>query len=400
MESVACLFPGQGSQYVGMGQKLWKEFSIARERFEEAEEVLGWNIRKCCFEGEFSELTQTMNAQPAILILSVISFEIYMQEIGILPQWLAGHSLGEYSALVCSKALTFSDAVSLVRARGMFMQQAAASGVGAMAAVSGIDTASLEILCSQTSIEAEPVVIACRNTAEQNVVSGSRTAVYRLIAKLEQRNVKYSFLQVSGSFHSPLMAKAAIDLEQELKKYTFQAFQIPVISNVTANEYSDSQQVAEVLKQQMTMPVRWHESMELLRRKGVTQTIELGPKTILSQMMKKIAPAVQIFSLESPSDLHQFGSLHTIAGQNHIEKLERCLTAATITRNRNENITEYEREVIPSVTRLKKMVSFFKEGPNKPILAHEIEAIELLKLVLLTKKVPEEEQEFIFNTVN
>lgn len=179
--SLAFLFPGQGSQVVEMGKSFWDDFVLAKRRFEEASDAISFDLKKLCFDGNMNELTLTMNAQPAILTVSVIAFDVYMQEIGVTPNFLAGHSLGEYSALVCAGALSFQDAVRLVRQRGIIMQHADPEQLGTMAAVSGIRLQALQELCEKISTKEYPVQVACMNTDQQHVISGHRHAVQKIL---------------------------------------------------------------------------------------------------------------------------------------------------------------------------------------------------------------------------
>jgi len=296
-QRMAFLFPGQGSQFVGMAQDLYVRESLARERFHEANETLGFDIAALCFHGPADVLQWTANTQPAILIHSVIAGEILRQR-GIVPVAVAGHSLGEYSALVVAGSLQFKDAVRLVHLRGQFMQEAVPVGVGAMAAILGLDQMQVELSCLDV-IDEGVVQPANYNCPGQIVISGDIAAVKKAMARcLEKGAVKAVQLPVSAPFHSALMGPAAERLEQELSGVTFADADLPVISNVEARPIPSKARLPRLLVEQVTAPVRWHESMETLVRLGIEAVIEVGPGKVLSALMRRIERKVKVLDLQ------------------------------------------------------------------------------------------------------
>jgi [acyl-carrier-protein] S-malonyltransferase len=290
------LFPGQGSQFVGMGRDLYEREALARERFHEAKEILGFDLGEVCFNGPPDLLPLTANTQPAILVHSVIATEL-LRSRGIVPVALAGHSLGEYSALVASGSLSFADAVRLVHLRGRFMQEAVPVGVGAMAAVLGLDQTQVELACVE-AIDAGVVQPANYNCPGQIVISGHAEAVRKAMARcLEKGAMKVIELQVSAPFHSALMGPAAERLRPELSKVAFADMEIPVISNVEAKPFGSKVRVPPLLVEQVTAPVRWQESMETVLKMGVDAMVEVGPGKVLSTLMRRIDRKVKVVEL-------------------------------------------------------------------------------------------------------
>lgn len=300
-QRMAFLFPGQGSQFVGMGHDLYAREPLARKCFHEANKILGFDLAHLCFNGPTEELQLTANAQPAILVHSVIACEL-LRARGIAPMALAGHSLGEYSALVAAGSMPFADAVRVVRQRGCFMQEAVPVGVGAMAAILGLDSTQVELACVEV-IDEGVVQPANYNCPGQIVISGHAGAVRRAMARcLEQGAVKVVELPVSAPFHSALMAPAAECLQPELLKIPFADMQVPVISNVEAKPFGSRVRVARLLVDQVTAPVRWQESVQTLKHLGVEAVVEVGPGKVLSALMRRIDRNVKVLELSALLD--------------------------------------------------------------------------------------------------
>ena len=302
---VAFLFPGQGSQHVGMGQALCDRFPEARAVFEEAEDALALNLRELCFGGPAAELNRTENTQPAILAVSVAALRVLEGGGGTAPAWVAGHSLGEYSALVCAGALGLADAVRVVRERGRLMQRAVPVGEGGMAAVIGLEEAAVREVCEEAG-RGEVVAPANLNGGGQVVISGAREAVRRASLLARERGARNVVeLAVSAPFHSALMAPAAEGLRDALESVEVQPFRVEVVTNVEAALNSDPERVKPLLVQQVVAPVRWEESMKLLAGLGCDRVIELGPGRVLSGLVRRIDRRMSPFNLEKPEDLEK-----------------------------------------------------------------------------------------------
>jgi [acyl-carrier-protein] S-malonyltransferase len=297
MKPIAFIFPGQGSQYVGMGKELFENFSVAKKVFEEADDALHLSISALCFKGPEETLKLTENTQPAVLTTSIAAFKVLQEEKGITPQFTAGHSLGEYSALVVSGALTFSEAVKMVRLRGKFMQEAVPVGEGAMAAVLGMEREQVEKLCEEISY-GEVLTPANFNCPGQIVIAGHSKAVERAIERIKQEGKKAVLLPVSAPFHSPLMKPAGERLEKALEEISVSDLKVPVVTNVEAEVNTSKDRVKGLLVAQVSSPVRWEESMRKMIEKGIEHLFEIGPGKVLSGLMKRIDSRVETKNLE------------------------------------------------------------------------------------------------------
>ena len=305
MAKTAFLFPGQGSQSVGMGKDLADHFPVARAVFEEADQALGFSISKLCFEGPEEELRKTFNTQPAILTVSVAALRV-MQEAGLACDITAGHSLGEYSALVAAGVLEFADAVRLVNKRGQFMQEAVPLGEGAMAAVMGLDREKVVEICAEVEKEVGAVQAVNFNCPGQIVIAGKTAAVEKAAAALKAAGAKRAImLPVSAPFHSTLLQPAAAKLAVELDKVPFHEPKLPVVANVTGKIANTSHEIRQLLVTQAANPVLWEDCVAAIAASGVMSSVEIGPGKVLTGFTKKIAPDIVTLNVEDVESLQK-----------------------------------------------------------------------------------------------
>lgn len=300
----AWLFPGQGAQSVGMGRALAESSAAARAVFEEADDALGFSLSKLCFEGPESELTLTKFTQPAIVTVSVAALAALREAIPNLPNpsFVLGHSLGEYSALVAARALSFRDAVRLVHLRGTAMQEAVPPGAGGMAAVVGADATSVEALCRDAA-EGDVLSPANFNGPGQIVIAGSTAAIERAVALAAARSMKLILLKVSAPFHCSLMKNARTKVAAALAELSVNEAEVPLIANVTAEPHTAPARTRELLVEQVDSAVRWQQSVERLASEGVRAALEIGPGKVLQGLVKRIDKGLSVLPVGTPADI-------------------------------------------------------------------------------------------------
>jgi len=303
MSKSAYIFPGQGSQAVGMGKDLFDNYPAAREVFKEADVALGFSLSEMCFSGDEADLQLTANTQPAILTASVAAFRAMESEGFAKPDFVAGHSLGEYSALVAAGVLNFADAVRTVRKRGSYMQEAVPIGTGAMAAILGSDVEIIEAACSEAA-QGQICSPANINSPSQVVIAGNAEAVDRACELLKERGAKRAIkLNVSAPFHCALMMPAQQRLSEDLRELKYGNFLSPIVHNFSAAPNDDTSIVCEALTEQVSSPVLWLQTVRILVESGVTDFIEVGPGKVLSGLVRQVDRDVRGLNVENTESL-------------------------------------------------------------------------------------------------
>lgn len=399
MKRIAIVFPGQGSQFIGMGKKFHDEFEIVKRIYEEANDILGFDLTKLCFSGQLEELTRTENAQPALLVTCFALFKVFMKEIGVVPCFSAGHSLGEITALTCSEAIKFSDAVKIVRKRGILMSEAVKDGSGAMSAIIGISPDVVNGCCNSHSNSEHIAVVSNINSKSQVVISGHIRAVELAGNSLSKMGGKVIKLNVSAPFHSPLMEQAANLFKDELLNYNFKDAKWKVISNVTAQPYENYDGLIENLRQHIVQPVRWRETIEYLRMQNLDYIIEVGPKNVLKDLFKADFPEMSVCSFNSMEDMIKLKDILStdqksslLSNKEKVYFLSLCLSGAVCTKNNNWNEDEYFTGVVEPYNKIQNMLKKIEEEGLRINDEEIFHALELLKTIFETKGVDKEEQ--------
>lgn len=397
------MFPGQGSQYVGMGKKLCGTFKVASQTFQEANDILGFDLQRLCFEGSGEQLTKTEFAQPAILTASVAAYRVYEQEIGVQPAFGAGHSLGEFSALTCAGAISFKDALQLVRLRGQYMAEVSE---GTMSAIIGISEREVQRVCNEVSTENNLVVIANYNSRDQIVISGHHNAVELAGSILKSMGANVIALNVSGAFHSPLMQDAAIQFQERLEEIQYQDMKWPVISNVTALPYPSPSHIRTLLTEQMVKPVLWKKTISFLEENGVDVALEIGPKTVLKNLVHSNRSKISAFSYDKEEDVAPYlaqinepSIVNKPKGDSNTTVVIKCIAAAVCTKNRNHNLDEYQAGVVEPYRKIQRMQETIEQQGRMPTVEEMRAALDMLLTVCRVKKVPLGEQLERFNEI-
>lgn len=306
MAKVALVFPGQGTQHVGMGSPLLAEFAVVRDVFDRASSVLGINMRKLCLEGPQKVLDLTVNTQIAVLTLSIAIYSVFKEKTAIKPMVMAGHSLGEYSALYAADAIGFEDVFSVVQARAQYHQDAVPAGEGAMAAIIGLDDDIVESVCSEVRNSSAQVAVAIHNTSQQIVVSGHTAAVEKAMLIAKQKGAQTVVkLPISAPCHCSLLQKAANMLSEKLAQVEFHNPTTPVIPNCNPDVFYTKENARKLLLDQIVLPVKWRQTVEKMAAMGVETIVEIGPKRTLCGLIKRINKNIQLMSVEDTGSLYK-----------------------------------------------------------------------------------------------
>ncbi|MDR1550944.1 MAG: ACP S-malonyltransferase [Hungatella sp.] len=424
LRKTAFVFPGQGSQYQGMGMELYKKYPFVRNLYEQASALTGIDMENLCFHSDMEILTQTDNAQLAIFITSYAAFRVFM-EMGVEPSFLSGHSLGEITALTCAGAITFEDAVEIVKVRGNLMQKAGSYVDGTMAAIRGIKVEELKEMCNAYL---DLICISNYNSKDQFVISGDRGAVGKVTDTVRSKGGKCTLLKVSAPFHSPFMKEAAKEFTKELKKYRFYELKYPVISNVTSKPYEGQDDIVEKLSRHLTNPVQWMGVMDYLLEQKIEFVFEFGPGKVISTLINKHSGKRMAFSYDEADDRTEIQRIaFDLSGRKaekeeveqklkvlfsgYIDKICQlrhentrflnhsstaitlCLAHAVCTPNYNVSDTDYQNGVLVPYNKIRRLQAQIEREERMPEKEEEKEAFQMLYSIFQTKGVPYEEQE-------
>lgn len=388
------LFPGAGSQYIGMGKRLCEKYDRGNELFDKANEILGMDLKQKCFSGRLTELSIHENLQPAILTVSTIMYEAYIRENGIVPVMAAGHSLGEYSALVAAGVLSFEDALRLVKVRGRLFDHTK----GAMTVAQETDEKTMDEIRLELEKEGHRVYVSCYNSDKQFILSGTEEGIYQAENKMSERNIPFNMMFSSMPVHCPLMKQVADVMAEEFEKYEFHDAKIPIICNSTGTICTKKEEIKENLIKQLVSPVLWTKSVEEMKAAQAECILEVGPKTVIGDLMKENGWDRENLSLDDKENQQRFLELigsksdtEIKPEQESIQLLEDCLRIFASTKNYNRMQTkeQYQTNVIEPVRSLKKQLKDVENDQKALSIEQKKSIINVLQELLKEKQVPD-----------
>ena len=402
MKRIAFLFPGVGSQYVGMGKTLYDNFEIYRRTFEEASEILGIDIKGLCFEKEKkAELDRIENAQAVLVAASEAVYRVFKQEVGLIPDYCMGHSLGEYSALLNAGVIEFPDALKLVRERGLIVNEVASGIQGTMMWVINLDVQIVEDTIKEFSVPGQEVYISAYDTPTQASISGHTEMLMKVAKELEKKGAIVYPLQMSGPFHCPLMKEASERMKSVLRQYSYKNPGCEVIANRNALPYKGADDVIENLSLQLISPIRWKMSLEYLAAQGVGIAIEIGPKNVLKFLVQKNMDSIKVYTTDNDRDMATIKNDLILKEDEYLRVIGKCLGAAVSVKNRNAELegNVYEERVVRPYRKIEGYYNQFLDKSQNPAKDQVVESLKLLKEIFEAKNTPLELQQKSFNKV-
>jgi [acyl-carrier-protein] S-malonyltransferase len=392
MRKLAVMFPGQGSQFIGMGNDIFNEFPYTLDYFKEASEILRVDLIQLCKNGPIEDLSKTVNAQPILLTLSYAEFQVFFKEFDLTPKFAAGHSLGEYSALTCAQAISFPDAIRLVRKRGELMENAISNNLTQMAAITNIEDFIVEDVINDFKNDGLKVFISNFNAPDQTVIAGEKNAMEKACNFFTEKGATAHILKVSGAFHTSFMQAMVKDFQDFLTTINIKQFQFPVISNLTAIPYNNPNEIKESLVKHLVSPVQWTQSMKFMQEQGIQIFVEIGAGNILKNLTSKNIKYATTFSVENKEDRLKLKEEIENERAHMPNFLGRAMGIAVATKNNNFNNDEYEKGVIIPYRKIKTLQQELEKEGKTPTLDQMKEALAMLKSVFETKQTPKNEQ--------
>jgi [acyl-carrier-protein] S-malonyltransferase len=391
MKKVVFLIPGQGAQYAGMGKEICEKYPEVESIYDIANEILKIDIKRMCFEGAIDELTRTENTQVAVFLTSIAAFRAMKSRYDFESVCFAGHSLGEFAALVCAESIDLEAAISLVRKRGQLMQEISEDIQSKMVAIRNISVQEIEKHCKIVSEKGKTVGIANYNSSNQIVVSGYKEAVEEVVEVLRELGAEDIAINVKSPFHTILMEAAAKEFEVEVKKYEFKTPKCEVISNLTGKPYEKTDNIAEMLVKQITNPVRWIQTMEYIKEVGADLVIDIGPKDIVKKLALSNGIKIPAYAISNNEDLKEL-KLRVLSPKTIVSFVSKALGIAVALKNYNNNLKEYEAGVIKPYRKIEQIKQVI-QGKQGQISESEIKEILMnLNTIFKTKGTPEEER--------
>lgn len=402
IKRVGIVFPGQGSQYIGMGKKLYDRYACVQKKFQEASDILGYDLKNLCFYGDNIILQNSEYTQTAIFTVSYVAYLALIEEYDLEPVCLAGHSMGEITALVCANAIDFNQGLQIIRKRGQIMQEFAAN-IGGMYAIVNIKKEELEHVCQRVSDEKDFVTISNYNSSQQYTISGSYCALKKVLPIIKDKGGVAIPLKVSGPFHSMYMKKSAEEFGAFLSEYTLMSPHYPIVSNITGKDYDTNSNIKDILVKQIYSPILWEKCVRSMLDKDINMMIELGPKNVLTKIIRQQTNETKIYASDQENELNEFYKMLGDSYGNYKNDASRreglvrnCLRCAVCIRNDCEDEKEYEQKFRIPYTKIKMKYFMFKEKCELIPLDLANDAVDMLKTACRIKKVLKEEEEKIF----
>lgn len=390
MEKISFIFPGLGSQFVGMGQSFYKDFEIVRQTYEEASDFAGFDVANLCFGGLGLELNRIDKMQFAVVTTGVAMARAFTYEYEINPQFCAGHSVGEYAALVCSGAVKFSDAIKILKVRGEILKKA--TKLGQMSIIEKIGLDAVERVIEEN--EDLRTYISCYNSPDQFAISGSQIELVE--EKLLKENAMVTPIIYSPPIHSPLMNDYVKEFYEFLNSFKYNSFRIPIVSNVTGTPFSDSSNIPYIMSEQLKRPVQWYNTMLCFKKYGISMVIEIGPKNLLTSFLKNLDPNMKKYCFGIKNDRAEINKLFLSDSglqKDRVRFVDRCLGIAVSTQNFNNNIEEFQSKVVDNYNNIKKIANEIEETGRKSNTEEKLQSLRHLIKIMETKKVPKQEQQ-------
>lgn len=392
MLNTVLMFPGQASQYVGMGKDWYEKYESVRRRFEQASDILHQDMKKLCFEGPTGQLVLTENTQVALVTTSVAMFDVIVSELGIVPSYLAGHSIGEISALTAAGVLSFEDAIRLAKIRGEAMATCNVDEKAGMVAVTQIHIDELQRILQEIGYQDYSVDIANYNAPMQTILSGDNEGLKKIGELLEPYNARVIPLNVAGPFHSRYMAPAKEKVVGVLESIPLRNMNIPVICGHKGRLYNASDNIKDMIVEQLTSSIRWTQVVEVLKYLGVERWIEVGPNEVLKKLVQQSLPEAFVLSYDEKDKNSIFNNDKVQNNEKKLNPIGLCLGAAVSTRNTNWNEEEYEQGVIKPYHEIQDLYKKIEAEKRQPSLEEIESSMKLLQKIFDTKGVPVKEQ--------
>lgn len=395
MMKIALIFPGQGSQYIGMGKTLCAKYKIAKKTFNEASKVCGFDVLKFSSSSTYFELINSEKALPVLLTATVAAFRVFNEAIKLEPKYFAGYSFGELSALVCSESISFSDALKISLRKGTIIREVAKKEKSAMLSVDGVNIKNVDKICKKLSTKKEFINIALYNSNRSCVVSGSIKLIEKFEESIKGKNLELNRLEIEAPFHSLYFKKASIDSKEELREYTIKIPEIPVISSLSAKVLKGKNEIINSISDHLVKPVLWSKTLDYLINKKVEVIIEIGPKKILTSSIKKLNKFKRYYSFSSPNDILAIKNDFILSKDDFLGIMSRCMGAAMSVGNFNNDSDDYNKKVVEPYGKMKSKLNYFRSNKKNPSFEDIIFYFNMLKNILLGKKIGKREIEAI-----